>query len=160
MRFIGTALALASALLVTSCQERKAETSEPIRAEMDSGNFGKAAELAAVAAKANPTNPELHLLQARAEARLGNAGNAARALERAIYAGLSDPAGALADPAFDAVRRDETFQRVASRFEPAPRSASAKVDEDVESIRAGGVEITGPPGNETIRAGDIVLDAN
>ncbi|WP_374471695.1 tetratricopeptide repeat protein [Phenylobacterium sp.] len=159
------ALALAGALATAGCQQSAAEAgagaAQPIRAELDDGNYGKAAELAAAAVKQNPTNPELHLLQARAEARLGNAGDAARALERAILAGLERPEEALADPAFDSIRRDAAFQRLADRFAPAPRARPRAVAQDSgETISAGDVEISGPPGEEVIRAGDIVLEAN
>jgi hypothetical protein len=79
-------------------------------------NFGQAAILAARAADGAPHDPRLKLLQAEAEAQLSNGGNAARALDQAISAGLPDPQNAVRDALFDPVRDDPNFRDLVHRL--------------------------------------------
>lgn len=133
-----------------------------VRAAIIARNFGEAATLARAAVTNNPEDPEVQLLLARAEALLGNSGNALHALERAVTAGIAKPAEAILDSAFDSLRNDSRFAAIEALVQPAakvdapmpPKRQSAPVSERPE------VEIGTRNGKDYIRAGDIVIDGN
>lgn len=155
---------LCGGLSLTACnKDAEAESAggasvDSVSSELQAGNFGRASELAAQLVSANPSDPQAHLLYAKAEARLGNAGNAVRAVERAILAGLTDVSLVLKDPAFEALRSDPAFRRLSVRFAAAP--GPSRLVENEERITAGDVSISSGSDGEVIRAGDLVLDAN
>lgn len=120
-------------------------------------NYGEAATLAASGQGAFPGDARFHLAAARAQARLGDAEASAFALERAHSAGLGDVQHALADPAFDTVRRHRAFARFATPPRATPTRGSVTVEPE-SRIRAGDVEIIEGPDGDYIRAGDVVLD--
>lgn len=130
-------------------------------AEFAAGNYGRAAQLAAELVAKNPLDPQAHLLQARAEARLGNAGNATRALEQARRTGALDLANMLRSPDFDLIRDDPAFSRLAERVSGETGSLPTGVRRQPEdTLRAGDVSISETASSETIRAGDVVLEVS
>lgn len=125
------------------------------RAAIVARNYGDAVQQARAAVAATPHDARAQFELARADALLGNQGEALGALEQAVTNGLADPATALADPAFDRLRDQPRF--AALRDRALPGSTAGPV------LQAGtgndGVSISGPPGHETIHAGDVALDA-
>lgn len=119
-------------------------------------NFGEAASLSSAGQQSYPGDARLHLAAAKAHARLGDADASANAFERARATGLTEPAKALADPAFDSVRHHRAFGRFTSKIPPT--SAPVAVSGPDSHIRAGDVEIIESPDGDYIRAGDVVLD--
>lgn len=138
-------------------QAPTADVHAQIKAALDAKNYGQAAELAKAAQASHPTDSQIFLLAATAEAHLGNAGNAATAFQHAIDNGLVDPMKELSDKAFDEVRGSEPFQRIRSRLVTASAGKTYRARTPVDRIRAGDVEIV-EGDHEHIRAGDIVLD--
>lgn len=130
-----------------------------IARELSSGNYDNAVKGAQAAISADPQNPELFLLLARAQARLQNVGAAVKALQAAFDAGFHDPRGALNNPDFDGVRTNPIFAEFANKFQrKQPSSASKSRSSPVSSITAGDVSIIeGSDGHSRIRAGDIDL---
>jgi Flp pilus assembly protein TadD len=126
------------------------------RAAIVARNYGDAAQSARAAVASSPRDPRARLELARAEALLGNQGDALSALEQAVTDGLADPQTALADPAFDTIRDDPRFAALRDRALPGRGPTS--------SLQAGsgsdGVSISGPPGHETIQAGDVTLNGD
>ena len=135
----------------------EAERAAEIEKALTDRNFGLAAENAKAAQGAYPQSARVHLLAAMAEARLGNAGNAAAAFERSVDAGLEDAEQALANQAFDTVRNDPAFAPVRNRLRPSRTSASPTRSAR-DNVRAGDVEIVEDESGTYVRAGDIVLD--
>ncbi len=137
----------------------EAPTAAFIAQELSSGNYERAAKAAQQAVTANPADAELHLLLARAEARLQNVGAAVAALQAAFDAGFHDPRGALNNPDFDGIRANPVFAKFVSQFERKARAAVGQVrSAPVSSIRAGDVSIIeNGDGSSRIRAGDIEL---
>jgi hypothetical protein len=123
---------------------------DAIRDALTQKNFTTAADLAARAATADPRNPDLRLLQAEAEAQLGNGGNAARAFNEAVALGLANPVAALQDSAFDPIRRDPAFRRAVVQLDGGPTYRRPE-------SRSGDVEIRG---DGSIRAGDVSIDSD
>lgn len=166
MRALAFAILATSTLALAGCNKdaaagsgtAAAAPSAAIEAALAAGNFGEAADRAAKYVKDNPADPRGHALQARAEARLGNGGDASRALERAILAGLVDVPALLGSPDFDAIRQDPAFRRIAERF-AAGRPGRRASAPDAETLQAGDVSITTEGSSEVIRAGDLVLEA-
>lgn len=159
----GVGAICAGALVVAGCKfsdDARASASAPsaeapndaVRDALAKRNFGEAAELAAKAADADPKNPNLRLMQAKAEAQLGNGGNAARALDQAIALGLPNPVAAAQDSAFDPVRQDPEFVKVAARLQ-----GGALASVSVASTQPAEVAI-GADGS--VRAGDVHLGGN
>jgi hypothetical protein len=166
-RGFGVVLVFAS-LLVVGCNKDAGSSGpssgggaslEQVQAELLSGNFGRAAELAAAYAAGNPQSSDAHLLQARAEARLGNAGDTARALERALAVGAVDLPSVLRAADFDSVRHDPAVQRLLARQQGRSVQARRSAPIQEETIRAGDVSIMTSGDSEVIRAGDLVLEA-
>lgn len=167
------AFACMAMLSACNADENEAKTAQPAAtavaasplmeasAEFASGNYGRAASLAAEHFAKNPLDAQAHLLQARAEARLGNAGNATRALERALQAGIPNFASALRSPDFDFIRDDVAFRRLMQRasVDLDPTSAPGRREPE-DTLRAGDVSISETATSETIRAGDVVLDVS
>ncbi len=134
-----------------------ATDSDPLtaaRAAIVAHNYGDAAQSARAAVAAAPHDPRPQFELARAEALLGNQGNALTALEQSVTDGLANAGAALADPAFDAIRNDARFIALHDRALPASRGEP--------NLQAGSgsdaVSIVGPPGHEEIRAGDVTLN--
>lgn len=170
------ALLLAIALpIATACSEQPADTEQAsmavttttleqtlgsVRLALSERNYGSAATQAKAAQNAFPDEPQAHLLAAQAEAYLGNAGNAAVAFQKAIDAGLDEPAVALSNAAFNSVRSSEPFARLRSDLTPARAAAPTPPNAPTSSdrIRAGDVEIIADETGDYVRAGDVVLD--
>lgn len=159
MRKILVCLVLLGEVAIAGCKWSDPGTSsatrnptDEVRAAFTQKNFGQAAELAAKDAEANPRNSELRLLQAKAEAQLGNGGNAARAFAQAVDLGLPDAAGAASDSAFDPVRQDPAFRGVVAKLEPHPSVISAQAPEGAPSVEIGA--------DGSVRAGDVRLPAD
>lgn len=136
------------------------QTLSSIRLDLTERNYGSAAAKAKAAQVTFAAEPEIHLLAAQAEAHLGNAGNSAAAFKRAMDSGLTDPANALANAAFNGVRGSEPFARL-RRDLAAGRLASPATGvtpADRDHIRAGDVEIIADETGDYVRAGDVVLD--
>ena len=167
------AAALLGALILVGCN--KLPNSEPdakltsgqaapsaatIALDLSSGNYGKAAKGAQVAIDADPQNPELHLLLARAQARLQNVGDAIKALQVSFDTGFHDPRGALNNPDFDGIRANPIFASFVSRFQNKQVLRSDKyMTRPASSITAGDVSIIDSrDGHSRIRAGDIELE--
>lgn len=152
--------AIALAIALIGCQASPQKASEktataavdPLaatRAAIANHNFGDALTLARQAAQATPVDPKAQYELARAEALSGNQGNALDALTAAINAGLADPAAALADPAFDALRGTERFVALTEKAQPSSLTSRATL-----KAKAGdGVEI----GSDGVRAGDVTI---
>jgi hypothetical protein len=125
------------------------------RAGIVAHNYGEAAKAAHDAITAAPHDPRAQLELARAEALQGNEGNALSALEQAVTDGLASPGTALADPAFDQIRDTPRFVALQSRALPGAGAGPE------QSPQAGagndGVSISGEPGHEVIRAGDVSI---
>lgn len=136
------------------------QTLSNIRLDLADRNYGSAAAKAKTAQVTFPAEPEIHLLAAHAEAHLGNAGNAAVAFQRAIDAGLTAPANALSNAAFNGVRGSEPFARLRRELAASRRTPSAgpSTPAEREHIRAGDVEIITDETGDYVRAGDVVLD--
>lgn len=136
------------------------QTLTGIRLDLAERNYGSAAAKAKTAQAVFPGEPEIHLLAAQAEAHLGNAGNAAAAFKRAMDSGLTDPANALANAAFNGVRGSEPFARLRRDLAAGRQASSATGDTpaDRDHIRAGDVEIIADETGDYVRAGDVVLD--
>lgn len=126
------------------------------RASIVARNYGDAVQSARAAVAASPHDPRAQFELARAEALLGNQGNALTALEQAVTDGLADPATALADPAFDTIRDQPRFAALHDRALPGSGPGSVL---NAGGAR-GGVSISGPPGHETIHAGDVTLNGD
>jgi hypothetical protein len=166
MRIVWASAAMAGALLVCGCDRigvgfkgaekaaaHRRTSAEIIKDALAQRNFGEAAKSASAAVQDAPNDPELRLLQAKAEAQLGNGGNAARAFEQAAASGLVDPRRAAQDVAFNPVRDDPAFRTAVAKLTPlSPTVAPA----ESSTLRAGDVEIHG----DTIRAGDVVVDSD
>lgn len=131
---------------------------EDITSEMTSGNFARAAELAREATAAQPSNPDLFLLLARAEARLGNQGYAIDALNQAFEKGFHDPRGAVNHPDFDKIRGTQAFQSLMKKWGIQASAVPSKAKPSASVTRAGDVSITESGGHTRIRAGDIVIE--
>jgi hypothetical protein len=135
-----------------------------VRAALAEHNLGVARERARAAATAHPGDPQVHLLAAQVEARLGNAGDSAAAFLKAMDTGLDTPATHLGDPAFAGVRDSAPFAAIRQRLRPAapPLASRAKTPAPApaprERIRAGDVEIIEDGSGTRIRAGDLVMD--
>lgn len=153
------ALALASCGSAAGHDAKNGGTSpDPLtaaRAAIVARNYGDAVQSAKSAVATNPHDPRAQLELARAEALLGNQGDALGTLEQAVTDGLADPAAALADPAFDTIRDQPRFVTLHDRALPGSSATT--------TLQAGtgtdSVSISGDPGHETIRAGDVTLDA-
>lgn len=136
------------------------QTLSDIRLDLTERNYGSAAAKAKAAQVSFPSEPEVHLLAAQAEALLGNAGNAAAAFQRAMDSGLTDPANALASATFNGVRGTESFARLRRDLAAGRQATSAAGSStaEVDQIRAGDVEIIADETGDYVRAGDVVLD--
>lgn len=163
------------AILTAACQDKagapaddgnaaassQTPTPEAISAALSSANYGQAAEMARAASKAQPNDPQLFLLLARAEARLNNLGSAVEALDMAFQKGFHDPRGAANHPDFDKIRRAPEFQALLKKWSlGAASSAAARQNEgaDRSVTRAGDVSISEGTGGTRIQAGDIVIE--
>ena len=133
---------------------------QSIAQELAAGNYEKAARAAEQAIAANPADAELHLLLARAEARLQNIGAAVAALQGSFDAGFHDPRGALNNPDFDGIRSNPIFVKFASQFDRKQKVVSGPArSKPISTIRAGDVSIIeNADGSSRIRAGDIELE--
>lgn len=170
--------ALAAALALSGCDKMPSSTSEnapaeqssqanvpdaaSIADELSSGNYDNAVKAAQAAIEADPRNPELLLLLARAQARLQNVGEAVKALKASFDAGFHDPRGALNNPDFDGIRTNPVFVEFASKYQHkqtgATTSTARSRSAPTSSITAGDVSIIeGGDGHSYIRAGDIEL---
>lgn len=131
-----------------------------IAQDLASGDYDKAAKAAEKAVAANPADPELHLLQARAQARLQNVGAAVGALQAAFNAGFHDPRGALNNPDFDGIRANGIFAQFAAKYQRKQSPGAAKPrSAPASSITAGDVSIIeSADGSSRIRAGDVVIE--
>lgn len=163
----------AAILLLSACDSSKdtgeagaaADAGQPapdaaaITLELSQGNLGKAAEMAAAATQANPSDPALSLLLARIEARRQNVGNAVAALKSSFDAGFHDPRGALNHPDFDGIRNDKAFAALVSQYAaPAKATRKAAAPAPSSAITAGDVSIIeSADGHSRIRAGDIEI---
>ena len=137
-----------------------APSAATIAQNISDGNYDKAAKGAQVAIDADPQNPELLLLLARAQAKLQNVGDAVKALKASFYAGFHDPRGALNHPDFDGIRANPIFVDFATKFQRnQARDTSRSRSRPASSIAAGDVSIVeGRDGHSHIRAGDIQLN--
>lgn len=145
----------------TGSTSSSAERMNAIRAALVARNFGEAATLARSLVNDAPGDPEAQLLLARAEALLGNIGNAVESLDRAVTAGLANPVEALADPAFSSMRNDSRFVALSARVQPAPMAnAPALPKQRATTTDRPEVEISTRDGEDYIRAGDVVIDGN
>jgi len=129
-----------------------------VRAAIDAGNYGEAAQSAQSYLAVHPKDPDGYFEEARAEALAGNQGRALDALAKAVDNGLANAGQALNDPAFDAIRGDDRFAALAQRATPAPRGT------DASGLAAGSgadhVEIAQHGGGTQIQAGDVKLNTN
>lgn len=139
--------------------EEKPPSASSIAQLLSIGNYNTAKQAAERAIAADPSNAELHLLLARAEAQLQNVGSAVTALQASFDAGFHDPRGAINNPDFDGIRANATFLKFARKFEPTPRVSSGRGrTPPSSSIQAGDVSIIEhADGSSRIRAGDIEL---
>jgi hypothetical protein len=142
-----------------SADQEQAPAAASIAQDLAAGNYDAAAKAAELAVAANPGDAELHLLQARAQARLQNVGAAVAALRASFDAGFHDPRGALNNPDFDGIRANPIFAKFASQFARKSKAApSESRSGPTSSITAGDVSIIeNSDGSSRIRAGDIEL---
>lgn len=147
--------------LVCGCSARPEageQSVADIRAAIVAHNYGEAVRLATDLTKAHPKDAAARYELARAEALLGNQGNALDALEAAIRTGLGHVQSALDDPAFDAVRGTDRFAALAQGASPSAPASGTRLSAGQGADR---VEISEASGGGThIHAGDVTLDTN
>jgi len=135
----------------------KNPTIEDIRQAITARNFGDASKMAQGILAGHPKDASVLFELARAEALQGNQGRALDSLNSALEDGLANPAQALNDAAFDAVRSTDRFEALVKRASPSPASDAATL-----SAGSGGdkVELQQGNGHTHIRAGNVSLDTN
>lgn len=125
-------------------------SAEQVRDAIAQRNFGTAADLAQKLVSEQPKDAGAWLLDAQAQAQLGNSGSAAQAFRKAVDLGLADPASAASNTLFDPVRDDQAFRAILVR-------AASPAVHDRPATAAGDVEIRN---DGSVRAGDVSIGAD